>query len=134
VKTTSQFVIRGHKDELDDKYLYWSNKDGWVHFDTATRFKKNEYGKITLPLGSTGITWIKSAKDNNMAAKKNSLKKDLLTAIRKQEKKEGTDILGAFRDALTDMRHIAEDENIDFDLLTASALEVYKEEKALEGK
>ena len=65
MKTTNQFIIRGHKYELDDKYLYWSNKDGWVDFDTATVFKKNELKKINFPIGATAITWVEFVELHN---------------------------------------------------------------------
>jgi hypothetical protein len=58
------------------------------------------------------------------------LKKDLLAAIKKYAKAEGTDFDCAFRDALADMRHIAGDHKLDYHLEDLRAEGLYKEECA----
>jgi len=65
-----------------------------------------------------------------MPAKKNSLKKALVAAIEKYAKQEGTIFACAFRDALTDMRHIADDSDpmIDYPKVDENAHSVYCEE------
>jgi len=65
-----------------------------------------------------------------MPAKKDSLKKALLSAIRKYAREECTNFPCAFRDALTDMRHIADSsvECINYPLADKAAEKVYLEE------
>ena len=53
------FKIIGEKDESTGEAPYWSNKDGWVDFDSATLFKKSEMRKVNYPIGSVGFKWIK---------------------------------------------------------------------------
>ena len=55
----------------------------------------------------------------------------LKKAIRKYKNDVGTDSAGAFRDALVDLRHIADDWNLDFGDRDAAAYAVYLEEMAL---
>jgi hypothetical protein len=48
---TRAYVIAGPTDPLDDERLYWSNVDGWVDFDSATRFP-DTVG--TMPIEASG--------------------------------------------------------------------------------
>jgi len=61
--------------------------------------------------------------------KQTSLYKDLRRIIKKWEKDQQTDFYSAFRDALTDMRHLAKDNKLDFADMLDSASEAYCEER-----
>jgi len=63
-------------------------------------------------------------------AKKFNLEVALRTAISKQIDAEGTTYLGAFRDVLTDLMHIARKQGIEFKSRLMTAEEVYAEEMA----
>jgi hypothetical protein len=45
------YIIVGPRDVNDDEQLYWSDDDGWVGFDSATRYQVKE-GR--MPLESVG--------------------------------------------------------------------------------
>lgn len=57
-----------------------------------------------------------------------SLYKALLAAMKEWQESNGTDMAGSMRDALTDMRHMADDEKLDFARLDCGAAEVYDDE------
>lgn len=59
---------------------------------------------------------------------------DLQNAIEKWAKNEGTGFPQAYRDALTDLRHMADDHNIMFNETLKAAKEVYFEERELENE
>jgi len=65
-----------------------------------------------------------------MAKKKFNLELALYTAINNQIVSEGTNMLGAFRDVLTDLMHIAHNQGIEFKSRLKAAEEVYTEERA----
>jgi hypothetical protein len=50
------FKIQGQYDAVDEKFLYWSNKIGWVFFNSATVFSFTD--SIRLPMDTTGIAWL----------------------------------------------------------------------------
>lgn len=58
------------------------------------------------------------------------LKERLNALIEEYVNEEGTDAQSALRDIMTDLRHIADDLNIDFDFAGVGSEEVYNEEKA----
>jgi len=66
-----------------------------------------------------------------MKAKKFNLEVALRTAISQQIEAEGTTNLGAFRDVLTDLMHIARQMGIEFNSRLQAAEEVYAEEMAI---
>lgn len=51
---SNRFKIQGPYSEDDQAYLYWSNDIGWVDFDSATIFNKNELNQ-NYPMESTRI-------------------------------------------------------------------------------
>lgn len=51
----TRFKIQGEYDPDDETYLYWSNQDGWVDFDSATTFDISELHRINMPMGTGGI-------------------------------------------------------------------------------
>jgi hypothetical protein len=53
-----KFKIQGKFDEEDHKPLYWSNKLGWVDFNSATVFEARELIGINLPDGAECIAWL----------------------------------------------------------------------------
>ncbi len=55
----------------------------------------------------------------------------LITLIQTHAQDQGTDFAGAFRDCLTDLRHIADTYAVDFDRAVDGSGEVYEEEKEL---
>ena len=57
--------------------------------------------------------------------------RDLIeTMLATYKKSQGTDDHGALRDALTDLRHIADEQKLDFFKALDGSYEVYLEEKA----
>lgn len=44
-------------------YLYWSNTDGWVDFDSATLFELKEFGVINAPMEATHVVWVSANGD-----------------------------------------------------------------------
>lgn len=48
------YKIKGPMSD-DDRFLYWSNEDGWVDIFSATRFTKEEIDSISLPCETVGI-------------------------------------------------------------------------------
>jgi hypothetical protein len=65
-----------------------------------------------------------------MAKKKFNLEVALYTAIYSQVNSEGATFLGAFRDVLTDLMHIARQQKIEFKSRLQAAEQVYTEEMA----
>jgi len=57
-----------------------------------------------------------------------SLRTVLEAVIEEYAQNAGTDFMGAFRDALTDLKHIADEKEIDFDETVIVALEVAAQE------
>lgn len=51
------FVIVGPPDPESENgdLLYWSNQDGWVSFESATHFDRNEIFFLNPPMGCSGI-------------------------------------------------------------------------------
>ncbi|HCE5826568.1 TPA: hypothetical protein NHK69_003053 [Pseudomonas aeruginosa] len=49
----SWVVYSPNESAVSDSAGFWSNEFGWVLFDQATRFSKEEAGSLQLPL-STG--------------------------------------------------------------------------------
>jgi hypothetical protein len=70
-------------------------------------------------------------KKTKTTEKRSALYKDLLKAIKKWERTERTTFLCAFRDALTDMRHLADDSMINFADRLEIATALYKEENEI---
>jgi len=56
----------------------------------------------------------------------------LLNIINAIEVREGTSKQSALRDVLTDLRHIADREGLDFDLAVEGSAEVHAEERELQ--
>lgn len=56
------------------------------------------------------------------------LKDRLIALIEEYAEEEGTNEQGALRDILTDLRHIADDKDLDFDFAGVGSEEVYNEE------
>ena len=54
---TNKFKIQGPFSHDDDTQLYWSNKDGWVDFQSATTFTENQ--RINLPMDTELVAWLK---------------------------------------------------------------------------
>lgn len=63
--------------------------------------------------------------------KRSQLYHDLAMAVQGQCDHEGITKQSALRDALTDFRHYADDENLNFDQALSGSEEVYQEEKEL---
>ena len=40
-----------HKGLVDGEQLFWSNRDGWGSFESATVFTQQEKEKLNLPVG-----------------------------------------------------------------------------------
>ena len=64
------FVISDRNPEytpLNDEspFWYWSNQDGWVSLETATKFSSDELREINLPLGNNPvlISWVNENED-----------------------------------------------------------------------
>lgn len=53
------YVIRGviERDVETDVPLYWSNVDGWVNGEDATRFTPEEHSTLALPIGGEWERW-----------------------------------------------------------------------------
>jgi len=62
-----------------------------------------------------------------------SLRTVLKAVIEEYAQNAGTDFMGAFRDALTDLKHIADDKEIDFDETVIVALDVEAQETVEKG-
>jgi len=60
--------------------------------------------------------------------KRSSLYNALKKAIEDYAKSEGTEFSGAFRDALTDLRHMADAEGLHYNERSCAAANVYDEE------
>lgn len=53
----NHYKIQGEYSEDDQAFLYWSNRNGWVDFMSATMF----YEKLTqlnMPIGATHIAFV----------------------------------------------------------------------------
>lgn len=50
-----QFKIQGYFDIDDQDFLYWSDEDGWVDFDSADTYNADELYGMYLPLETKGI-------------------------------------------------------------------------------
>jgi hypothetical protein len=53
-----RFVIQGEYDENVEDDSFWSNEDGWVDFESATIFSKDELNSINLPIGTVCISYL----------------------------------------------------------------------------
>jgi hypothetical protein len=53
-----RFVIQGEYDDNVEDDSFWSNEDGWVDFDSATIFSKEELDRINLPMGTVCISYL----------------------------------------------------------------------------
>lgn len=53
-----RFKIKGPYDQNDKIFLYWSNEDGWVSFDSATIFYEHELECIRLPMETTYLAYL----------------------------------------------------------------------------
>jgi hypothetical protein len=61
------FVIMSSEEFDDDGFsLYWSNTDGWVLFNQATRFTKEESERFDPPADSTWAEVMDTPWDNNL--------------------------------------------------------------------
>jgi hypothetical protein len=68
-----------------------------------------------------------------ITAAKESAVERMKDMIREIAQTQGTNPQGALRDMLTDLRHIAQQENLDFDFAVQGSAEVYEEEQEAEG-
>lgn len=57
-----------------------------------------------------------------------NLRRELETFIARVQESEGTNIAGAVRDILTDLKHVCDGNHLDFEERVATALEVAKQE------
>ncbi len=63
-----------------------------------------------------------------MPVSKNHLRNSLSDLLRDYAENEGTDLQSALRDALTDLQHIADAEQLDWEKALVGSEEVYNEE------
>lgn len=61
------------------------------------------------------------------------LKDRLIELMAEYAQEEGTSAQSALRDIMTDLRHIADDQDLDFDYAGIASEEVYEEENLMEG-
>lgn len=54
-KREAMFVVKGPVD--DGEQLYWSNEDGWVSRESATRFSQEEREDFDAPLPEGAVGW-----------------------------------------------------------------------------
>jgi len=58
MKKKTKFKIQGKYDEIKKIDLFWSNKQGWVDFESATAFDESEIPHINFPLGTIFVSWL----------------------------------------------------------------------------
>jgi hypothetical protein len=52
------FLIQGLYSPDDDASFYWSNDEGWVMFEDATRFEDEDLKVIAFPMESIGVVML----------------------------------------------------------------------------
>lgn len=55
---TKAFKVQGPYSTDDAAFLYWSNTEGWVNFNSATVFFSSELLTLNYPMEATHIAWL----------------------------------------------------------------------------